>query len=385
MPAIPEQLRVGLVTGSLSQGGAEKQLVYMARALHEAGVQVRVYSLTRGEYYEPALQALGLPPEWAGRLQGPLLRTPALAAAVRPFRPHLLQSATFFTNLYTALAAPLAGAVSIGCLRSDLQHSFDENGRWGPWLLRLPKFLMANSARAGRSLLEKGIRPGRILVVPNVIDLEDFDGRAAQPAVDLPQRETGEVRVITVARLVPAKRLERFLQALHDARAVYPGLRGVIAGDGPEKARLLDRAAEFGLLPHGVSFLGRRDDVPALLKQADIFMLTSAHEGFPNALIEAMAAGLPVIATPAGDSAGILQDGLTGFVVPHDDPQALADRLVELAHSAGLRRRLGAAGRQRVEIRYNYRGLTGSLFAAYQSIAEQTRNQRVLRLLGNLQ
>lgn len=214
-----EQLRVGFVTGSLAQGGAEKQLVYMTRALQQAGVEVQVYSLTRGEYYEPTLQTLGISVRWAGRRQGPLLRVPALAAAARPFQPHFLQSATFFTNLYAALVAPLVGGVSIGCLRSDLQHSFAENGRWGPWLVRLPSFLIANSNSAGHGLLHTTNKPcEHILVVPNVIDLEEFDRWASAPAAEPLERAAGEVIVITVARLIRAKRLERLLQALAEAR-----------------------------------------------------------------------------------------------------------------------------------------------------------------------
>src|SRR4028119_273341 len=106
-------LRVALLAGALSQGGAEKQLTYMARALLDAGVEVRVYSLTQGEFYESALRSLGLQPIWVGQFSNPLLRVAVLAQRLREFRPHILQSTHFFTNLHVTLVARLYGIMAI--------------------------------------------------------------------------------------------------------------------------------------------------------------------------------------------------------------------------------------------------------------------------------
>ncbi|HEU5049496.1 MAG TPA: glycosyltransferase family 4 protein, partial [Gemmatimonadales bacterium] len=98
-------LRVALVAGTLGRGGAEKQLVYMAGALADAGVEVRVFALTRGEIHEHALMARGLAPRWIGRAPWPPLRLGALAAGLARFRPHVVQAGHFFTNLYVATGA----------------------------------------------------------------------------------------------------------------------------------------------------------------------------------------------------------------------------------------------------------------------------------------
>ncbi len=381
-PDGPGPLRVALLAGGLGQGGAEKQLVYMARALTEAGARVHVYCLTTGEHYETALRQAGIPVTWVGRLSPPPLRLVAFVAALAGFRPHIIQSTHFFANLYAAFAAPLYRAVGIGSVRNDVVHELEANGVWGPWLLRRPAGLIANSYAAARTLAELGIAQSAVRVVPNVIDLARFTSQLESNDVAARDRPRTGVAVIGVARLVPQKRLDRFLVALALARRTAPTIRGVLVGDGPERARLVDLAGSLGLLPDAVSFLGRRDDLPSLLRQADIFMLTSAHEGFPNVVLEAMAAGLPVVTTPAGDAPAVVENEATGYVVDSDSVEILAARLIQLAESRDLRCRLGAAGRARVAACYGYDGLAPRLFDVYRHFAEQQRRTRVRELLA---
>lgn len=373
--------RIALVAGTLAQGGAEKQLVYMARELREAGAEVRVFSLTRGEFHEPALRALGVGPVWVGRFGSPVLRTAALALALRDFRPHIVQAAHFYTNLYVRLVAPLYGAISIGTVRSDVEHELRTNGRWGRWLLRAPSALIVNSEAARRNAIALGIPAESLELLPNAIDLGAFDEHAqVEPVSEL----KGDVPVVIgVGSFVRAKRFDRFLRALALARAGGAPLRGVLVGDGPEREALEELAGGLGLLPDALWFAGRRGDVPALLSRADIYLLTSEHEGFPNVLLEAMAARLPVVTTPAGDSGVIVEDGATGFVVPDDDVQAMAGRLAELARSAELRGELGARGRRRVEGCYTCRVLRERITASHRAIAERLRHRRSLAAMAS--
>jgi glycosyltransferase involved in cell wall biosynthesis len=146
------------------------------------------------------------------------------------------------------------------------------------------------------------------------------------------------------------------------------------------------------LLPDGVLFLGQREDVPAVLSRVDLLVLTSAYEGFPNVLLEAMAARLPVITVPAGDAGIVVQDGLTGYVVNPEDPEGaggevaitrgIADRLVCLAQSASLRRQLGDAGRRRVEQLYSFEILPSRLFSLYQEMARASGDRRLAHILS---
>jgi glycosyltransferase involved in cell wall biosynthesis len=369
------QLRVALLAGGLGKGGAEKQLVYMAQALAERGADVRVYSLTSGEFYESRLATIGVPVIWVGRRELPALRLLELAHRLRSFRPHVVHSAHFYVNLYAALVAPLCGGVGIGSLRNDVRHELEANGVWGRWLLRQPRALLANSYAARRNAEAFGADSTRIRVLPNVIDFPE-----PEPSANgTPPTDRDGVVILGVARLVPAKRLERFLAAVALARNAGAPVRAIVVGDGPERQRLHEEARALGLLPDGVTFAGHRDDVAAELAGGHVLLLTSDHEGFPNVLLEAMAAGLPVVTTPAGDAGLVVEDGTTGYVVPFDAIDGMAQRLVELARSPELRAHLGAAGRERAWENYAYSGLANRLLEVYEAFARQQGRQEAVK------
>jgi glycosyltransferase involved in cell wall biosynthesis len=381
------RLRIALIAGSLGQAGAEKQLVFMARSLRDAGADLRVYSLSKGEFYEAHLRELGIEPRWLGRYgsirHGNIpLRLALLAASFARFRPHIVQSAHFFCNLYAGLCGRLSGGLAIGGMRNVLSFERKTCGRWTRPLLRLPSAIIANSRAAQFGMDEFGVSPDSIVVVDNVIDLDEFDARSNSVA---PAWDTGGAPVaLAVGRMYPEKRFDRFLAALAQARRAAPYLRGVIVGDGPEWPALRGHARDLGLLPDGVLWLGRRGDVPALLGTADMLVLSSDHEGCPNVVIEAMAARRPVVTTPAGDAGVVVQDGVSGYVVPFDDVEAMAGAMVRLAASPELRRKFGDAGRRHVQAAHSYDGLAGRLILAYQTIAERQGRRDILAALAGL-
>jgi glycosyltransferase involved in cell wall biosynthesis len=374
-------LRVALLAGELVQHGAEKQLVYMARALQALGVDVRIYSLTKGEFYEAELTRIGLAPHWIGRYGNPLARVAAFSTALCSFRPHIVQAGHFYTNLYVGLSARTSGAISIGALRSDALSEVAANGRWGKLLLRLPHTLLANSAVARQNAILLGAHPDRIMVLPNVIDLPDFDQQMARRSIQ--SIPIAPPIAAVVARLYPEKRLERFLEALALARQTVD-LRGLLIGSGPELAALQAQAGQLGLLPDGVVFAGYCTDVPAMLHQVQMLVLCSDHEGFPNVLLEGMLASLPVITTPAGDAGTVVQDGITGYVVPFTDIAGMADRMVQLVQSPEIGQQFGRAGRQRAVHEYGFDGLGERLIAIYRSLAQQQAHRAALACLPKI-
>ncbi len=385
--ASPGRLRIALIAGTLGQSGAEKQLVYMARSLQDAGADLRVYSLTKGEFYEAHLRELGLEPRWFGRFDNTRFtnisfRLASLTAQLVRFRPHIVQSAHFFCNLYAGLCGWLLGSLPIGALRCVLDQQRITCGRWTRQSLRLPSAIIANSRAARHGVEEFGVSPDSIVVLDNVIDLGEFDVRssAASSAWGL----AGPPVAVAVGRMYPEKRFDRFLAALALARRASPIVRGVIVGDGPGWLDLHRQAQDLGLLPGGVLFPGRRNDVPALLGRADMLVLSSDHEGCPNVVLEAMAARRPVVTTPAGDAGVAVEDGVNGYVVPFDDVEAMAARMVRLAESPELCRRFGEAGRRRVEEAYSYDGLAGRLISAYEAIAERQGRRDILAALAGL-
>jgi L-malate glycosyltransferase len=377
-----EALRISFIAGGLGKGGAEKQFLYILRALLSQGADIQVMTLTQGEFHEQSLTAIGIHPLYVGNGALPT-RLVKMNRAVKAFRPHFLQATHFFTNLHAGIVGRLAKVTSIGAIRGDLYHDIKGVGQAGRWLLRLPNVLLANSDNARHNARRLGLPESRVLVLKNVIDLVDFDRRQAGPMRVLfpPDR----IRAVAIGRLVAVKRLERFIEAIAIARKQVPNLDGIIVGSGPEEDNLRTVAVQSGLAPGtnhaGIHFLGERHDIPQILAQSHIGVLSSDREGFPNVLLEAMAASLPVVSTPAGEARELVHEGIDGFLVSQQEVPALADRLVRLARSPELCSRMGYAGRQKVEKYYSYTRLEQVLPSLYRTIAFRRNDQAVLSIL----
>lgn len=373
-------LKICFLAGTLGQGGAEKQLFYMARSLKQAGADVRVFCPYRGDFYEPALKAEKIPVIWLGDSSNPALRFVKLAAHLFRFRPHIVQAAHFHLNLYAGILGRLLRAVSLAASRSDLCREISVCRPWGFWGVRSAVTLVANSKNAMNQGISLGLRPENVLVLSNVIDLKEFDHNSLQEAGAL--GPPGVLPVIAVGTLGRAKRFDRFLRALASTQAEDPRLRGVLVGDGPERACLQALAASLGLNGQ-CRFLGRRNDVPALLKQASMLVLSSEAEGFPNVLLEAMAARLPIVTTDAGDSAELVKAAEAGFVVPHDDVDSMGGCLKQLARDPELRTRLGSNGRAYAERYHSVDRLGEALLKTYHLVAVRHGTRRALNLLNS--
>ncbi len=364
----PGPLRVAVVAGGLSRGGAEKQIVCVVRALREVGSEVRVYSLTRDGTYREPLRSLGADPVWIGKASSPIARLVELTRRLRPFAPDVIQAGHSFVNLYVGLAGSLLRTISLGALRSSLRHCEKANGFWTRWLMTVPTALVTNSESARRELLQTGwLRDERVFVLPNAIDLSDYPYGARSSVAPVPDRSI--VTAIVVGRIIRSKRVDIFLRALALARQAGASIRGLVVGEGPDLSVLRQLAIELNLCPEGVLFLGERGDVAARLGQADMLVLCSEDEGFPNVILEAMAAGLPVISTPAGDAPRIVQPDKNGALVPFGDAETLATELVRLARSPQRRVEMGSSGRDLVARRYDLAHLVVQLRDIYGAVA----------------
>ena len=146
----------------------------------------------------------------------------------------------------------------------------------------------------------------------------------------------------------------------------YPALRFQIVGDGPRRHALEALAAARGLATH-MEFLGHREDVPRLLASADAFVLSSRSEAFPNSAIEAMAAGLPVVASAVGGLLDLIDHGRTGLLVPPTDPERLAATLRSLIDDPARAASIGDAARAEVHQRYSFDRMIASFEDLYES------------------
>lgn len=240
-----------------------------------------------------------------------------------------------------------------GVIAEEMQH---EGGRTRLLFELLARLEGHNARRADAVLTTSeycraairhhyGVAPAQVRLVPEGIDLPRWRRLAEQ----VPHTGDGAT-ILCVARQYPRKHVADLLRALPAVRRAVPRARAVIAGDGPEHAALLRLAAELGL-GGAVTFTGALADadLERLYRQADIFCLPSVQEGFGIVFLEAMACGLPVVATRSAAIPEVVPDRQAGVLVPPSDAAALAHALVELLARPRLRATYGAFGREYVE------------------------------------
>jgi len=206
------------------------------------------------------------------------------------------------------------------------------------------RFIAVSKAVKEHICREQGIMPDKVSVIYPGIDPEHFLNAKHREAV---RQELGipfDVPVVgTVARLAPEKGLADLIDATARIRQVVPGTRLMLVGDGPSRPELEQRVRGMGLCDV-IHFTGIRRDIPDVLQAMDVFALPSLREGLPKAILEAMAASLPVVATTVGGIPEVVEHDATGFLVPPRDVNALAWNICRLLKNPALRTAMGLDG-----------------------------------------
>lgn len=362
----PAPVRVALLIDTLHPAGAEKQLVTVAAGLDRRRFAPHVVCLTDTGQYEEDLRAAGVPVTLIGKrhkVGGLAFRR--LRALLRREAPQILHTWMFTCNLYGRLAARglpitlLASEVAADVNKSALRLAIDR------WLAPSTRAFYVNSGVVARFYHERcGIPFEKLVIIPNGVRAVE---RPPVPRATLGVREDAFV-VCCAGRLSAEKGFDRVIDAL-----ATPALRArpvelVIAGDGPLRAALEARAADRGVADR-VHLLGHRPDLPGVLRAVDALVLSSLQEGMPNALMEAMALGLPCVATLVGGVAELVVDGASGLVVPASAPEPIAAALVRLIDDPALARRLGAAARERMAREFTVEANVRRFEALYDALA----------------
>ena len=352
-------LSVCFLAGTLGQGGAERQLFYMLQCLSNAGAIAHLLSLTQGEYWEAPIRSLGVPVHWVGQSSHRLGRLIQITRVVSHLKPQVVQAQHFYMNLYAVLAARYSACHHIGAVRNDvLSELADVGGLLSHASLRLPRMLAANSRSAARNLSRLGVTQDKVCFVPNMVGQVKCDYQAGPTA--------GGFLILGVGRLVPQKRFDLFLHVLAKLPSLCAvPLRAIIAGEGPQRGELESLACRLGLLPDKVRFVGRVEDLAQWYQRAHLLLLTSDHEGTPNVVLESMAAGLPVVATRAGDVPTLLGEGVRGVVVGTGDVEGLVRATAELLRDSKWRQRLSARSRLYVAAEHSCEALQRRLNKLY--------------------
>ncbi len=339
LPVAPiRPLRVCHVSLTLKTGGLERILADLARHHDRASCLPEFLAIREvGRFADEIRQAGGVVHQ---------LRPAGRWGQIEQMR-HLFCDRNFdvvhthntYPHIYASIAARLARVPVVVNTRHGQRagHGWKSRTqfRWASHLV--DRIVTVSDDAANLCINVDGIAPKKIRRIWNGIDLKDF---AFAGPVDRPV-------AISVARLSAEKDFETLLRAVSHVVSCVPDFRLKIVGDGPERARLERLINELGLNEF-VELMGERTDVPDLLREAGFFVSSSLTEGISLTLLEAMAVGLPVIATAVGGNPEIVLPEKTGYLVPASNPQALAEAIVTLCRQQPAWFRMGCEGRDRV-------------------------------------
>lgn len=340
--------RVLHIIPTLDRSGAEKQLSLLATALSREAFDPHVCVLTRGGPYEADLKRAGIPVIPIGKSfkvdPAAFLR---LKRHITALAPDVVHTWLFAANSYGRAAALAAGVKHL----IAAERCVDPWKVWHElaidrWLGRRSDRIVVNSSGIRDFYVRHGLPPEKFAVIANGILPAPAGGARDELLAELglPQN----VRLIgAVGRLWPQKRMKDLIWAADLLKVIRDDVHLLIIGDGPQRARL-ERFRRQVRIEDKVHFLGHRGDVARWMPHFDLLWLASEYEGLPNVILEAMAAGVPVVASDISGNRDLVVPDETGYLVPVGDRAALARQANKLLDDVDLARRLGDAGRQRV-------------------------------------
>lgn len=391
-----EPIRIAYLLGTLRFGGAERHLTHLLRGLDRTRFEPRLFLTKRTGHFLPEVESLGIPIEETGVRS---VFTPAglrgiahLARRVQRDRIDIIHSYLYGANLIGMGVAAFAPGVAhlIGIRQQILPHPRVFRTLFG---VAGPRTHFVSVSMAADAVLgDWGIDPRWRHRVPNGVEIPpamsaaDRDRKRAELDVSAKQ-----VLITMVANFHPVKGHETLIEAfaalpassgvrssriaegnLPGAGSKPGGARTILAlvGDGDRLELCRTRARELGVAER-VRFLGQRADVPEILQASDIFVLNSKSEGMSNALLEALAAGLPCIATDVGGNPELVRDGENGFLVPPNQPAPLSRLLDILANDPELRARMGERSRQRAQDEYSLEAMVRRTERIYEKVVDE--------------
>lgn len=350
---------------SLNVGGTEVQAVELAIRLDPAAYDVTLGCLrARGPLLErltgSSVHVCEFYPEGGFDSPRGLYQMLRLARFLRRGRFQIFHAHDLYANILGIPAAVVARVPVIISSQRDLGHlDLYKSGR-RIWLRRLQKLSTAvlTNANAVREVVmaEEHFAPEKVRVIHNGVDLERFAELSKERAWLAPGETQGKWIVLVGNMHSEVKGHSGLIAAAETVVREFPDVRFVFAGDGERRKNFEAETGRLGLEKHFL-FLGRRNDVPRILRCCDIGVLPSQAEGLPNAVLEYLAAGLPTIASRVGGNVEIVQDGKTGMLVPPNDSASLADAILRLLRDPAFAAELGNNGRARVAAEFSFQRL----------------------------
>lgn len=343
-------IRVLEIIPTLVRGGAEKQLVLLAGGLPRDEFQTHVAVLTHDGPYHESLDQAGIPVTLIGkRWKIDPVAYWKLRRFIRKLAPDVVHTWIFAANCYGRQAAFSAGVKHVIAGERCVD-------RWKAWhelaidrrFARRTERIVTNSSGVRDFYVQQRLPAEKFVVIPNGVVPAATDSMISRDQLLDELGLPAETRLIgAVGRLWPQKRYKDLIWAADLLKSARDDVHFLIVGDGPQRDRLREYRNQLGIGDR-VHFLGARDDVPQLLPHLDCFWLGSGFEGQSNALMEAMSAAVPVVATDIPGNRDLVVPGATGYLVPVGDVAEFARKTNQLLDNNQLARQFGQAGRQRM-------------------------------------
>lgn len=369
-----EPIRVLFVVDSLNVGGTESQVAQVASRLHGDQYRLTLACLHATGPLLAVVQNAGIPVvEFSPK--GSLISLSGaqqylrLRRFIRRERFHVVHAHDLWSNLLAVPAAYLARAPVIISSRRDLGHLpwyTPTRIRVLRWIQGLSDVVIANSDGVRNFVVAKhGLPAARVRVLHNAVDYQRFASAHGDRAKLFATLDAQQILVAVLANMrTPVKGHAELVAAAREVCGEFAMVKFLLIGEGGLQPAIDQQIRERGLEKHFM-FLGHRDDVAEVLRCCDFSVFPSKAEGFPNAVLESMAAGLPVVATQIESIREIIRDGEHGLLVPPGDAGALAQAILRLLRSRELARGLARAGQERVAREFSYDRLLSGLRSLY--------------------
>ena len=357
------RVRVAYLPPKLTPGGAERQMLALAERLPRDRFEVEFLPLSGSGVYEERAKAAGVPIRTIGEgpvgdqmLPARLLHRASKAlrfvSTVRAGKFDVVDAWLYPADVLAALLRPITRTpvVISGRRNIDPQDFFGPLERMVNALAgRMTDVVVANSAAVAARAVSGGVSPEKVRIIRNGVIVPEPASEAERTARrhDIGVDDPSEIVIGCVANYSPVKRHDLIIEAFAAVHDHDPSLRLVLVGEGPMRPALEQQIRGLGLESR-VRLHGTELNPELIYPAFDLAVQASSREGLPNALLEAGAAGRPMVATAAGGSGEVVIDGRTGLLVPVDDGAALARAIRHAVSDAGLRQRLGRAAREHV-------------------------------------